>query len=220
MATLVGYRMTMDPEAIPPLENGDHLSASEFLRRFESMPEIKKAELIQGLVALASPVHTDVHGEQDGLIQGWLSYYAAFRSGVRHATNATLRLGPDDVPQPDAMLFRDAEQGGKTRLDKKGYLTGAPELIVEVAASSVSRDAQEKFVSYRRAGVLEYVLWRVQDEAIDWFVLEEDEYRPVKPVEGVLQSRVFSGLWLEVEAALRGDRAAVLATLRRGMGES
>jgi len=198
-------------DCLPPLENGDHLSAHEFLRRFEAMPEVKKAELIQNTVHMASPVRTDFHGEPDGLIQGWLCLYASRHPAVRHATNATLRLGPDDVPQPDAVLFRDPASGGRASIDAKGYLCGAPELVVEIASSSVSRDAREKLVSYRRAGVQEYLLWKVLDGQIEWLQLEEDEYRPLPAEGGRIESRVFPGLVLAVEAALAGDRAAVLA---------
>lgn len=199
---------------VPSLENGDHLSAREFLRRYEAMPEVKKAELIQGIVHMASPVRLDLHGKPDALIQGWLCVYAASHPEATHATNVTVRLDSDDVAQPDAVLFLDADHGGKTVVDESGYLSGAPELIVEIAASSVSRDAREKLVSYRRAGVAEYLLWRVLDEEIDWFVLEEDEYRPIQPEEGLLRSRVFPGLALPVAAALAGDLATVL-----GMGD-
>lgn len=195
---------------VPSLENGDHLSAREFLRRYEAMPEVKKAELIQGIVHMASPVRLDLHGKPDALIQGWLCVYAASHPEATHATNVTVRLDSDDVAQPDAVLFLDAAHGGKTAVDESGYLSGAPELVVEIAASSVSRDAREKLVSYRRAGVAEYLLWRVLDEEIDWFLLEEDEYRPIQPEEGLLRSRVFPGLALPVAAALSGDLATVL----------
>lgn len=200
-------------DRIPPLENGDHLSAREFLRRYETMPEVKKAELIQNVVYMASPVRTDLHAEPDGLIQTWLGTYAAHRHGVRHATNATVRLGPDDVPQPDAVFFLDFASGGRVSIDAKGYLCGPPELVVEVASSSVARDAREKLVSYRRAGVAEYLLWRVEDGVIEWFALESDEYRPLPERNGVVVSRVFAGLALNAGAALAGDRAAVLETL-------
>jgi Uma2 family endonuclease len=197
--------------SVPPLENGDHLSAHEFLRRFEAMPELKKAELIQNIVHMASPVRTDLHGEPDGLIQTWLGLYASRHPGVRHATNATLRLGPDDVPQPDAVLFRDPASGGRASIDAKGYLCGAPELVVEIASSSVSRDAREKLTSYRRAGVREYLLWMVLDGRIEWLHFEEDEYRPLPAEGGRVASRVFPGLVLDLAAALAGDRATVLA---------
>src|SRR5436190_19220762 len=54
------------------LENGAHLSASEFLRRYEAMPEVKKAELINGIVYMGSPVRYDQHGKPDNLLQTWL----------------------------------------------------------------------------------------------------------------------------------------------------
>jgi hypothetical protein len=86
----------------PPLENGAHLSACEFLRRYEAMPELKKAELIGGVIYMASPVRLNQHGEPDSLVQTWLGTYGIATPGVKAATNATTRLGPDDVPQPDA----------------------------------------------------------------------------------------------------------------------
>jgi Uma2 family endonuclease len=169
-------------EKIPELQNGDHLCASEFLRRFEAMPDLKKAELIEGVVfIMPSPVRVDQHGEPDSLVQTWLGNYAIATPGVKPAVNSTVRLGPDDVPQPDGLLRLVPERGGRARIDAKGYLEGAPDLAVEIAASSASLDARKKLVSYRRAGVREYLLWRTGDGAVDWWVLEEDEYRPVVP---------------------------------------
>src|SRR5438874_6461554 len=113
------------------LENGAHLSASEFLRRYEAaMPDIK-AELVNGIVYMASPVRLDQHGEPDSLIQTWLGTYAIATPGVKSATNTTARLGPDDVPQPDGLLRILPECGGLGRSDTKGYLQGPPELVVE-----------------------------------------------------------------------------------------
>src|ERR1051326_3472767 len=103
MSTTVTQRGTPTGprDGIPPLEPGAHLSASEFLRRYEAMPEVKKAELIGGIVYMASPVRIDQHGEPDNLIQTWLGNYSIATPGVKAAANTTLRLGPDDVPQPD-----------------------------------------------------------------------------------------------------------------------
>src|SRR5271165_2401053 len=91
----------VDPQ---PLEHGAHLSAFEFLRRYEAMPEIKKAELVNGIVYMASPIRLDQHGEPDALVQTWLGTYSIATFGVKHATNSTTRLGPDDVPQPEALM--------------------------------------------------------------------------------------------------------------------
>jgi len=206
-------------EAIPPLENGDHLTAHEFMRRYEAMPELKKAELIQGRVyIMASPVRIDQHAEPDGLVQGWLCTYAAYTPGVRHGTNGTVRLGRDDVPQPDGFLRIKPEYGGQARLDRDGYLGGAPELIVEVAASSASVDTREKLDTYRRAGVLKYIVWRTRDGEADAWRLENDDYVPWHAdADGILRSRVFPGLWLNVRALILEDAAALLATAQEGI---
>ncbi|MBI5383127.1 MAG: Uma2 family endonuclease [Verrucomicrobia bacterium] len=222
MATLLTapspIRRERGPRGVALLENGAHLGAHEFLRRYEAMPEVKKAELINGVVYMGSPVRADQHGEPDNLIQGWLCNYCIGTPGVRAATNSTTRLGPDDVPQPDGVLRILPERGGQARLDAKGYLLGAPELVVEVAASSASLDVREKLASYRRAGVREYLVWRTEDSAVDWWVLEEDEYRPLPgSAEGVLRSQVFPGLWLDVPALLAEDGGRLMATLEKGL---
>ena len=222
MATLLTeakpIRRERSKQSIPPLENGAHLSACEFLRRYEAMPEVKKAELINGIVYMPSPVRLDQHGEPDGLIQGWLCNYCIATPGVKHAINSTTRLNTDDVPQPDGLLRILPEYGGRAQVDAKGYLQGAPELAVEVAASSVSLDLREKLVSYRRAGVREYLVWRTEDEAVDWWVLEEDEYRPLPRGDGgIIRSKTFSGLWLNTTALLADDGASLMATLQEGL---
>ncbi len=205
--------------ALPrPLENGAHLSASEFLRRYEAMPEVKKAELIGGIVYMASPVRADQHGDPDSLMQGWLCAYAIATPGVKSTTNSTVRLGADDVPQPDGALRILPEYGGRVRLDAKGYLQGGPDLVVEVAASSASVDTHEKLLAYRRAGVAEYIVYRTEDDAVDWWVLAEDEYRPVPADEkGILRSKVFPGLWLGIEALVGGDGLKMMAILQKGL---
>ena len=206
---------------MPPLENGAHLSAREFLRRFEAMPEVKKAELVNGIVYMGSPVRLDQHGEPDNLMQTWLGNYAIATAGVKAATNTSVRLSSDDVPQPDALLRLVPECGGASRVDEKGYLQGAPELVVEVAASSASLDAQDKVASYRRAGIGEYLVWRTEDDAIDWWVLEGDEYQPLPAgQDGVLRSRLFPGLWLDAHALLARDGARLLSMLHQGLQTS
>jgi Uma2 family endonuclease len=108
--------------------------------------------------------------------------------------------------------------GGRTQLDAEGYLVGPPELIVEIAASSVSIDLHDKLRAYRRAGVLEYLVWRTLDHQFDWFVLERDEYRSLKPDrQGLIESPGFPGLILAVEALLRLDSAQVLDALQASL---
>jgi Uma2 family endonuclease len=201
-----------------PLENGDELAASEFLRRYEAMPEIKKAELIEGIVYMPSPVRLEQHAEPDTITQMWLAVYAARTPGTRAASNATVRLDADNVPQPDSLLRLLPECGGRTRVDANGYLAGPPELIVEIAGSSAAIDLHAKLRAYRRAGVREYLVWRTLEAQFDWFVLEHDEYRlnSLTP-QHLLRSPHFPGLTLAVEALLALDSARVLDVLQASL---
>jgi Uma2 family endonuclease len=200
------------------LENGAHLSAAEFMRRYEAMPEVKKAELVNGIVYMASPLRLDQHGEPDNLIQTWLGTYAIATPGVKAGANSTIRLGGDDVLQPDCLVRILPECGGKGRINSKGYFEGPPELVVEVAAGSASLDTREKLASYRRAGVAEYLVWRTDDDAIDGWVLEDDEYRPLPAeADGILRSRVLPGLWLDTAALLAGEGMVLVTKLQEGL---
>jgi Uma2 family endonuclease len=204
--------------AHPILENGDHLTRQEFERRYQAMPELKKAELIEGVVYVPSPVRDRDHGRPHSDLLTWLGTYRAHSPGVLASDNATLRLDDDNEPQPDALLRIEETRGGQSRIDDEGYIAGAPELVAEVAASSASYDVHSKLRTYLRHGVREYVIWRVLDEALDWFALERGEYVCIDAGhDGVHRSRVFAGLWLDVAALLRGDLARVLAVLGEGL---
>jgi Uma2 family endonuclease len=209
------------PEKLPPLENGDRLTRSDFEQRYEAMPHVKKAELIEGIVYMPSPVRVRSHGKPHGQIMAWIGMYSAATPGVDFADNTTLHLDPDNEPQPDAMLWVDAAAGGRARVSEDDYLEGSPELIVEVAASSASYDLHVKHEAYRRNGVQEYVVWRVYDRQVDWFRLENGQYVTVPPdAAGVISSRTFPGLRLAVPALLSSDLAHVLAELQKGLASA
>ena len=203
---------------LPPLENGDRLSRTDFERRYEAMPKLKKAELIEGVVYMPSPVRLNRHGRPQRHISNWLGHYEAATPGVDGADNSTVRLDLDNEPQPDALLFIDPARGGQARISADDYLEGAPELVAEVASSSASYDLHVKLHVYRRSGVREYLVWRVLDGQIDWFVLREGQYEALAPgSDGILKSTIFPGLWLDPSALLRGDLARVLVVLDQGV---
>jgi Uma2 family endonuclease len=200
------------------LQNGDRLTRSEFERRYKAMPHIKKAELIEGVVYIPSPVRFEQHAEPHGSIVGALVAYRAATPGVRVGDNTTIRLDIDNEPQPDIALLIDPQCGGQTRISEDGYLEGGPELIVEVAASSASYDLHDKLNAYRRNGVREYVVWRVEDGVMDWFRLEAETYVRITPdARGIIRSRAFPGLWLNIKAMLAGEIAKALADLQKGL---
>lgn len=199
-----------------PLQPGDHLTAEEFERRYHAMPDLKKAELIAGVVFMPSPVLFDDHASPHSHMNLWLAYYEAYTLGVRSGDNATVRLAPKNRPQPDLLLLIRPECGGATTITD-GYVTGPPEHVDEISASSASYDLHSKLHEYHRAGVLEYVVWRVWDRAIDWFVRNEQGYDKIEPEADVYRSRIFPGLWLDAEAMLGGDLARVLTVLQQGL---
>ena len=167
---------------------------------------------------MPSPVHLTAHAEPHSAIHGVLLVHAAFTPGVRVAGNATVRLDPDNELQPDVLLRIDDEAGGRSRVGEDDYLEGAPELIVEVAASRTSIDMRAKRDVYRRNGVQEYVVWQTREKRIDWFALADGEYRPLpSDREGIIRSRTFPGLRLALRALLEGDPAGALAELDKGL---
>lgn len=166
---------------------------------------------------MPSPVSAS-HAVAHGQIMGWLAAYCAATPGVQLADNATIRLDIDNEVQPDALLRLDPAQGGTSRISADDYVEGAPELIVEIAASSAAYDLHDKLKVYRRNRVQEYLVWQVYDKRLDWFQWSEGKYIPLMPDEdGVVRSRVFPGLHLAVAALLEGDLAGVLAELQKGL---
>ncbi len=204
------------PTNIPPLENGDRLTRLEFETRYQKMTHVKKAELIEGIVYMGSPLRINQHGEPHASIMAWLGFYKAYTKGVQLGDNCTVRLDVDNEPQPDALLR--IEKGGQSIISEDGYVEGSPELIVEIAASTVSIDLHDKLKAYRRNQVQEYLVWRVDDNQFDWFRLKEEKYIKLQADEnGIIKSEIYPGLWLDVNSLLNRDLATVLNVLQQGI---
>ncbi|MGH2583771.1 MAG: Uma2 family endonuclease [Dehalococcoidia bacterium] len=206
--------MATTTQSFVPLESGDRLTREEFHRRYCARPDIRKANLVEGVVYVSSPVRFVQHSQPQGIVVMWLQVYAASTPGVEAGVDATILLSETSEVQPDGLLFR-VQPPGNARINERGYIEGAPELIVEIAASSASYDLHDKMEAYRKAGVEEYVVWQVFEKRIDRLRLSNGVYVPLQPnADGVIESEVFPGLRLPVAAMLAGDRAAVLAAVR------
>ena len=203
-------------QRVPPLENGDQLTRPEFERRYEAMPHLKKAELIEGAVYVPSPVRYEGHGRLHSALNGWLVVYSASTPGVGIGDNTTVRLDLDNELQPDVLL--GLTNGGQSCVAADGFIEGPPELVAEVASSSVAYDLHQKLDVYRRHGVRECIVWRTVNNAIDWFVLRDGHYERLSPSEAeIYKSEIFPGLWLDTAAMLQGGLAGVLKTLGEGI---
>ena len=199
-----------------PFRDGERLDQPAFHRLYAPLPPDVKAELIEGVVHVAPAVgfrRASLHAAA----VAWLGIYQVATPGVRAADNATVILGPESEPQPDACMLRD---GGPARVNDDGYIEGPPPLVVEIADSSADRDLGAKQRDYERAGVSEYLVLVVADSDVRWFVRDEPGQpfrRLAADDEGVLRSPGFSGLWLDTAALFGGDGAKLLATLQTGI---
>lgn len=199
-------------EEVPELVRGDYMSRDEFLRRWEAMPQIKRAELIRGVVYMPSPLSLE-HGDVDNHVAAWLGVYAAFTPGCRASNNATWLMGEDEAPQPDTSLRILPEYGGQSRTEGR-YAAGAPEFLAEVCISSTAYDLHQKLEVYQEAGVREYLAVLMREREVRWHRLVDGRFEVVPaPADGVYRSAVFPGLWLDAAALLSGDLARVLAML-------
>ena len=207
------------PARVPTLVNGDHLTRREFHRRYEAMPEHVRAELIEGIVFMASPVNARRHGRPHLILSRWLGRYLD-RTPVLddHASlDSTVVLDDENEPQPDLLLTLPTSLGGRAEEDADGYLVGPPTLAIEVAASSAAIDLHRKLDAYRRNGVAEYLVWRTDDAAVDFFLLRGDRYdRQSLDAGGLLKSEAFPGLWLDADALVARDLPRLLAAVDAG----
>lgn len=201
--------MAMTETRVPPLESGDRLTQCEFHRRYLASPHLTKAELVEGVVYVPSPVSRS-HSRPHLQMSTWIGAYLARHPDLEGGDNGTVILDGDNEVQPDVCLRRAGDANAS-----EPYIIGAPELVIEIAASSASYDLHDKMRAYRRNGVQEYIVWRVYEAAIDWFRLVDGEYVRVQPdASGAIESTTFPGLRLHVAKMLAGDLQGVLAEVR------
>lgn len=207
MSRLADYR----PERTP-LEPGDHLTQPEFHRRYSAYEETKKAELIEGIVYIGGRVRLG-HGSANATLAGVTGQYAARRTGVEGRLHPSVILDDQNEFQPDCILYRTGPDRTTSIVD--GFIHGPPELVLEAVETFDAIEYYEKKDVYRRSGVAEYLVWQIYEDRIDWFALDDDGEYQLLPgdANGVIDSRIFPGLRLDVRAMLAGDLAKVLAAL-------
>ena len=208
--------MTPVQTEIPALVMGDKLTRDEFMRRWEAMPNLKRAELIGGIVYMPSPL-SRMHGDFDMAVGSWLWMYSVSTPGCEAGANATWLMKEEDAPQPDCDLRILPEYGGQSRMEGE-YSAGAPEFLGEVCLSSTSYDLNQKLDLYEAAAVLEYVAVLVREHEVRWHRLVAGKFQVMAPgSDGILRSVVFPGLWLDPAALLTQDKQRMLAALQQGL---
>jgi len=192
------------------------LDVEEFRRRSEALPEIKKVELINGIVYMPPPVSDD-HSTPHSIASTWIGVYSAHTPGTQPHIDRTVQCIGHTQVQPDVCLVLLPEWGGKTFVNERKELAGSPELVFEVAASSVNYDLFEKKNAYHANQVQEYIVWQTLDHRLDWFEWTPAAYVSCAPdAKGIIKSKAFPGLWLNASALLQGRNDLVLKTVEQG----
>jgi Uma2 family endonuclease len=204
-------------KTVPPLLAGQQLDQPTFHERYEAMPPKTRAELVGGVVYMPSPMRLD-HGDTSRLV-AWLSGQYQWKTpGVAGADGVTVMLDEHGESQPDHLLRIPAQLGGQAYVDNQGYLTGAPELIFEIARSSRSYDLNQKKADYQRAGVSEYVVIALDPSSIHWFIRRDDHFEDQPPgPDGIYRSEIFPGLWLDERALFAQDMNRLMEVLEQGL---
>lgn len=197
------------------LHSGDHMSREEFHRVYEQMPDDVKAELLGGVVYVASPLRIR-HGTSQPALTTALFVYAANTPGVEVGDNTTVLLGDDGEPQPDLYLRILPEYGGQSRTSPDDYVDGPPELLVEISHSTRSLDLHVKKNEYARNGVREYIVWTLSDNILHWFDLLAGQALSTE-ADSVIRVRTFPGLWIDTAALVAKDYKKFVATLQQGL---
>ena len=190
----------------------------EFHRAYEQMPEKFKAELIGGVVYVASPLAIE-HGTDQPFLSLVVTTYAVRTPGVQVCGDTTTLLGDDSEPQPDLSLRILPEFGGRSRTvrrKKKSYISGPPEWIGEVAHSSRAIDLHLKKLDYQRHHVQEYLVMLVEERQLRWFDLETDKELKAD-ADGIFRMRSFPGLWLHGAGLFAKDYFQLMDTLEQGL---
>ena len=215
------HHVTKPPAAparfVPPFENGDCMDQKAFHALYEKTPHGFKAELIGGVVHMASPV-SKPHGRTHRRLCRWLDGYVDETPGVEGYDNTTNIQGEKSEPQPDLTLIVEPEYGGLTGEDSKGCIVGPAELVIEIAHSSVSIDRHAKFRDYERVGVREYMIVITKSERIEWYGRGKKGFESISPEgDGTVRSRVFPGLWLDPAGIFARSSKRLLAVLNEGL---
>ncbi len=199
----------------PELHTGDRMTRAEFHRIYEKTPENFKAELIGGVVYVASPLKWQ-HGTNHLPLGTVFFAYEGHTPGVECGDNTTILLGEEGEPQPDLYLRILREFGGQSWTTKKDYVAGAPELLAEIAHSSRAIDLHAKRDDYARYGVVEYLVVCLRERELRWFDLRVDQ-ELLPEADGVFRIHTFPGLWIHGQALLAKDYQLLMATLQQGL---
>lgn len=155
----------------------------------------QKADLIDGVIYMASPENTDANELFLWLVNLLSLYVRRKKLGKIFGSRVACRLDDKNAPEPDILFVATAH----IHRVKRGGIAGPADLAMEIVSpESVERDYVKKRQQYERFGIREY--WIIDEEERKVTLLRLDEkgkYRDVRPRRGVYHSQVLIGFWLD-----------------------
>ncbi len=160
------------------------------------IPEGMKADLIEGVIFVASPDnihHYDINSWYHAILRNFLRVRKI--KGRLFGYRIAFRLGEEDGPEPDVayLIPKHCQRIRKTFID------GPPDHALEIVSpDSVGRDYQKKRLQYERAGVKEYWIIDPLEERMTCYRLGKNgKYKEVRPRDGMIHSQVIPGFWVK-----------------------
>jgi Uma2 family endonuclease len=175
--------------------------------------EDDKADLLDGVIYMASPENTDANDLFVWLL-GLIFDFVEFGDlGKVYGSRVAYRIDGRNGPEPDISFVRK----DRLHLVKRGHVKGPPNLAMEIVSpESVERDYEKKRTLYERAGVREY--WIIDEELrkVTLLVLDrKGKYREIRPRKGVFHSQVLPGFWLRPEWLWQETRPRKMDVLKQ-----
>jgi Uma2 family endonuclease len=176
---------------LAPFRKGE-ISFEEFLAL---IPDGEKADLLDGVIYMASPDNTDANDLTVWLCVILAGFVEAKRLGKVYISRVAYRIGAKRGPEPDlGFVPKELEQSRQ-----RGYIDGPPALAIEIVSpDSVARDYVLKRAIYEQAGVREYWILDPDEKRATFLSLREGHYEESPPVDDVFTSLVLPGMRLDV----------------------
>lgn len=163
----------------------------------ELVPDGQKADLIDGVIYVASPDNLDA-----GKLFLWLVFviygYLEKRDlGELFGSRIAFRLSDYNSPEPDLAFVLKK----RLHLSRRGHFYGWPDLAIEIVSpDSVRRDYFDKLKLYEKYHVREYWIIDEIEHTVTVYRLDANgKYRQIHVRGGVLRSKVMKGFWLKTE---------------------
>lgn len=187
----------------------DDTTFEEFL---DLIPDGQKADLIDGVIYMASPDNTEAAD-----LQSWLAAVLELFVEVRdlgeiYVSRVAYKIGPTRGPEPDIGFVPKAMEHRRRR----GFIDGPPALAIEIVSpDSVDRDYVRKRSLYEAAGVAEYWIIDPDDGRATFLRLRDGRFVEVSPVDHIFHSEVLPGFSLDVRWLRLSSRPRAYDVLRR-----